>query len=83
MLYVKPVPVGAVTVIAPVVAPQVGCVILNVGAAGVAGCALITADVAAEVQPDKVAVTLYDPGTKFENTPVVLIVLLKVPPFKV
>ena len=54
-----PAPVGTVTVIVPVVVLQVGCVSDKVGAAGVAGCALITADVAAEVQPELfLAVTL-------------------------
>ena len=81
ILYVNPVPVGAVTVIVAVEVPQVGCVILKVGAAGVDNCALITADVAAEVHPERMAVTLYVPGVSVENIPVVLTVLLSVPPF--
>jgi hypothetical protein len=64
----------------PVVAPQTGCVILKVGAAGVADCALMTAEVATELHPDKEAVTVYDPGVKLGNTPVVLVVPLRVPP---
>ena len=60
MLYVKPVPVGAVTVIAPVAVVQVGCVNDNVGAESEADGALITAAVAAEVQPELfLTVTLY------------------------
>ncbi len=51
MLYVKPEPVGAVTVMVPVAVVQVGCITVAVGAAGVAGCASIVILVEAEVQP--------------------------------
>jgi hypothetical protein len=51
MLYVIPVPVGAVTVIVPV-ATHVGCkVAAAVGAAGVAGCVLMVTLVGAEIHP--------------------------------
>ena len=42
ILYVIPAPAGAVIVIVPVAAVQVGCVRVTDGAAGDAGCALIT-----------------------------------------
>ena len=42
ILYVIPAPVGAVIVIVPVAAVQVGCIRVTDGAAGDAGCALIT-----------------------------------------
>ena len=43
MLYVMPVPVGAVTVMVPVATAQVGCrVALAVGGGGVIGCVLMT-----------------------------------------
>jgi hypothetical protein len=60
MLYVIPVPVGAVTVMVPVATVQVGCsVTLAVGAAGVAGCGLTVTEVPGEVHPDEfLAVTL-------------------------
>jgi hypothetical protein len=50
MLYVIPVPVGAVTVI-PVATAHVGCKAAAVGAAGVAGCVLIVTLVGAEIHP--------------------------------
>jgi hypothetical protein len=60
MLYVIPVPAGAVTVIVPVATVQVGCrVTLAVGAAGVAGWGLTVTEVAGEVHPPEfLAVTL-------------------------
>ena len=42
---------GAVTVIVPVATSQVGCTVVAVGAAGVAGWVLITIGVAADSQP--------------------------------
>jgi hypothetical protein len=48
---VIPVPVRAVTVIVPVATAHVGCVAAAVGAAGVAGCALIVTLVGAEIHP--------------------------------
>jgi hypothetical protein len=69
-----PDPVGAVTVMVPVAKEHVGCVNETVGAAGVAGCALITAEVAEEVHPLAfLAVTLYVPLATPENIPVVLL----------
>ena len=60
MLYVRPVPVGAVTVIVAVAVAHVGCVMLTVGADGVAGWAFTTAGVAGDVQPALfLTVTLY------------------------
>ena len=60
ILYVRPVPVGAVTVIVAVDVVQVGCVTLTVGADGVAGCAFTTAGVAGDVHPALfLTVTLY------------------------
>ena len=54
-----PDPVGAVTVMVPVATEQPGCVVETVGAAGILGCALTTAEVAAEVHPPELlAVTL-------------------------
>ena len=52
MLYVKPAPVGAVTVIVPVALAQVGCAVtLAVGVAGVEGGDVIVKLVAGDVQP--------------------------------
>ena len=68
MLYVRPVPIGAVTVIVAVAVAHVGCVTLTVGAAGVAGCAFTTACEAVEVHPAVfLTVTLY---VAFAATPV-------------
>ena len=50
ILYVNPVPVGAVMVIVPEGTEQVGCVILTVGGFGLVGAALIVATVAVDVQ---------------------------------
>ena len=47
----KPAPVGAVTVIVPVATAQVGCTVVAVGAAGVAGWVFIVIDVATDSQP--------------------------------
>ena len=53
MLYVIPVPVGAVTVIVPVATLHVGCVVTEaVGTEGVEGCAFTVTLVDVEVQPD-------------------------------
>ena len=70
-----PAPVGAVTVIVPVDTEQVGCnVALAVGAAGVAGWALIVTLVIADIQPAALlAVTLYEPAATKVNIPVVLV----------
>ncbi|WP_229676795.1 hypothetical protein [Pedobacter psychrotolerans] len=51
ILYSKPEPVGALIVMVPVAEVQVGCTAVAIGAAGVAGCALIVILVEAEVQP--------------------------------
>ena len=51
MLYVNPVPVGAVTVMVPVATEQVGCVVLIVAAVGVEGCVLMTPSVGVEIHP--------------------------------
>ena len=51
MLYVNPAPIGAVMVIVPVATEQVGCVILTVGAIGVAGCAAIVPVKAGDTHP--------------------------------
>ena len=52
MLYVNPAPVGAVTVIVPVVTAQVGCeVTLAVGAAGAPGAPFTVTGVADDIQP--------------------------------
>ena len=52
MLYVIPMPVGAVTVTVPVATVHVGCnVALAFGAAGVAGWALIVTIVPEEIHP--------------------------------
>jgi hypothetical protein len=52
MLYVIPVPVGAVTVIVPVVMAQVGWIRVTVGVAGVPGAAIMTTlDEADDVHP--------------------------------
>ena len=59
-----PVPVGAVTVIEPVVTEHVGWTVVAVGAVGVAGAALIVTDVAVEIQPAAfLTVTEYVPAT--------------------
>ena len=69
-----PAPVGAVTVIVPVDTEQVGCVNVVVGAAGVAGWALIVTLVPVDIQPAALlAVTLYEPATTKVNIPVVLV----------
>lgn len=49
-LYVTPV-VGLVTVIVPVVAPQMGCATVVIGALGTFNAALMVADVAGDTQP--------------------------------
>jgi hypothetical protein len=51
MLYVSPVPVGAVTVREPVDDVQLGCVLDTVGCAGIGGAALMTAFDAGEIHP--------------------------------
>ena len=68
MLYVNPVPVGAVIVILPVGIPHVGCTEVTTGVAGVAGAALIVTDVAVEIHPVAfLAVTEYVPATRLLN----------------
>ena len=75
MLYVMPVPVGAVTVIVPVATLQVGCdVTFAVGTEGVEGWAFTVTLVPFEVQPALFfAVTLYVPAEIFVKTPVVFV----------
>ena len=51
MLKVIPEPVGVETVIVPVATEQVGWIIETVADVGTAGCELITAIVALEIQP--------------------------------
>ncbi len=68
MLYVSPVPVGAVIVMLPVGLAQVGCTEVTLGATGVAGAALIVTDVAVEIHPEAfLAVTLYVPAVRLVN----------------
>ena len=52
VLYVNPVPVGAITVIEPVGVPHVGCTEVTTGVVGVAGVALIVTEVAVEIHPE-------------------------------
>jgi hypothetical protein len=75
MLYVIPVPVGAVIVIVPVATVQEGwSVTLAVGAAGDAGTVFTVTLVPVDIHPDVFfAVTLYVPGLTRVNTPVVLV----------
>lgn len=76
MLYVMPVPVGAVTVIVPVALAQVGCcVTLAVGAAGVEGCGLSVKVVPeGDIQPPLLfAVTVYVPTGILSKIPVVFV----------
>ena len=63
MLYVKSLPKGAVIVSDALGTAQVACVAVTVGAAGVAGCALIVTVVGALIQPAAFfTVTLYVPA---------------------
>ena len=63
MLYVMPVPVGAVIVIEPVATEHVGWIKVATGAVGTAGAALIVTEVAVEIQPAAfLAVTEYVPA---------------------
>ena len=73
MLYVKPAPVGADTVIVPVALAQVGCAVtLAVGVAGVAGGDVMVKFVAGDLQPAPVlAVRLYVPVETPVKIPVV------------
>ena len=58
----------------PVATVHVGCVGVTVGAAGVGGCAFITAAVAVETQPKLFfTVTWYVPGATLVKVPVVLL----------
>jgi hypothetical protein len=72
-------PVGGVAVRITAPVPH-RPLLITTGDAMVADCALMTAEVATELHPDKEAVTVYDPGVKLGNTPVVLVVPLRVPP---
>ena len=64
---------GVLTVIVPVATAHVGCTSVVVGAAGGVGCGLMVTEVAGEVHPAFLAVTLYVPGATLLNTPVVLV----------
>ena len=58
MLYCKPAPSGAVTVIVPVGVVQVGCVSVTDGVAGVVDDAVIVTGVPAEIQVPLFTVTV-------------------------
>ena len=53
-----PVPVGLFTAMVPVATLQVGCMILTIGVAGVAGCGLMVTEKEADTQLLFLAVTL-------------------------
>ena len=68
MLYVSPVPVGAVIVMLPVGVAHVGCTEVTTGVVGVAGAALIVTEVAVEIHPAAfLAVKLYVPAVRLVN----------------
>jgi hypothetical protein len=75
MLYVIPVPVGAVIVIVPVATVQDGCkVTLAVGAAGAPGLGFTVTIVPVDIHPAAFfAVTLYVPAGTSVNIPEVLV----------
>ena len=59
MLYSKPAPVGAVTTIVPTGTVQVGCTVTDaVGAKGAVGTAFTVSEVADEIQPVAVFLTV-------------------------
>ena len=65
MLYVSPVPVGAVIVMLPVGVAHVGCTEVTTGVAGVAGATLIVTEVAVEIHPEAfLTVTEYVPDIR-------------------
>lgn len=63
ILYVNPVPVGAVIVSPPVATLQLGCIGVTAGAEGASGCALMVTLVAVDTHPELfITLRLYVPA---------------------